>query len=499
MKSKTPDYLSGPLSQDRYVKGPEFAELRGISGTAVAARVALLEDSKIRSLLLWIQAISLEPGKLKHLCQEILDRFADRIGTPSMLRIGNRPGQVYNAEEVKQVRQEMRCPGDFPLRGEYWHHDYECFQQVDCDANKHEIARAKTHPNSYPASMFLEGFGDIQEKLSAFLVDLCVNPRFEFHRKNEKTREQSEYESRLQEQFPQEGIQTKRPELYWFNDIVGALIEIKNAKEKEAREKFALTAIGRKVWASLDYALKAKGLLLIEGKEGRGKSEAVKAWVQFHLGEARFVSLRGITSKTTAFREIARPLGIPLGYNHKFSALQNRLEDVLRRSKLIMILDESHFILDGSQRVSRQPEILDWIDTMENDGVGFCLVSTPQFITRLTRAVDQTGYNFRQFERRKKYVKLPKNNTEGDIELVARSVLPGAPESAIVEAVACAKISDKDLSAIGQIVKRLKAETGVETLSKVTHAQVKRGSPMKSFKRMARFCRRDERSQTEDG
>ena len=35
----------------------------------------------------------------------------------------------------------------------------------------------------------------------------------------------------------------------------------------------------------------------------------------FHLGTARFVSLKGITSKTTAFREIAKALGIASSYN----------------------------------------------------------------------------------------------------------------------------------------------------------------------------------------
>ena len=47
--------------------------------------------------------------------------------------------------------------------------------------------------------------------------------------------------------------------------------------------------------------------------EGRGKTEAVKAWCELHRGEARFVSLKGTTTKTTAFREIAKALGIARG------------------------------------------------------------------------------------------------------------------------------------------------------------------------------------------
>jgi hypothetical protein len=39
-------------------------------------------------------------------------------------------------------------------------------------------------------------------------------------------------------------------------------------------------------------------------------AEAVKAWCAAHPATARFVSLKGITSKPTAFRENAPSLGI---------------------------------------------------------------------------------------------------------------------------------------------------------------------------------------------
>jgi hypothetical protein len=64
--------------------------------------------------------------------------------------------------------------------------------------------------------------------------------------------------------------------------------------------------IGRKVWETLDFALKARLMVVIDGCEGRGKSEAVKAWCRIHRGDARFVDLAGVTSKTTVFRAIAK-------------------------------------------------------------------------------------------------------------------------------------------------------------------------------------------------
>ena len=77
---------NSPLSQERYMSSPEYAELRGVSGTAVAPRAAILDDPAMRRLLWFLQAKSLEPGGLKQVARKILEQNPDRIGTPSMHR-----------------------------------------------------------------------------------------------------------------------------------------------------------------------------------------------------------------------------------------------------------------------------------------------------------------------------------------------------------------------------------------------------------------------------
>jgi predicted ATPase with chaperone activity len=58
---------NAPLSQERYMSSLEFADLRAISGTAVARRCALLASPAKRHLLWFIQAMSLAEGGLKKL------------------------------------------------------------------------------------------------------------------------------------------------------------------------------------------------------------------------------------------------------------------------------------------------------------------------------------------------------------------------------------------------------------------------------------------------
>src|SRR6185437_8930958 len=201
-------------------------------------------------------------------------------------------------------------------------------------------------------------------------------------------------------------------QLPYFKNILSALVEFQQREQKVIKEKFVLTAIARQVWETLDYARATRSMVLLDGLEGRGKTEAVKAWCALHLGEARFVTLKGINNKTTAFREIGKALGI-VGAGYKSTELQARIEDVLQRSKLMLVIDEAHFIFNQGNRVYTRPELVDWIDTaIANRKIPVALVSTPQFMICMTRAASQVDWNFRQFRRRvRRYVKLPAKNT----------------------------------------------------------------------------------------
>jgi hypothetical protein len=458
------------------MSSPEYAELRGVSGTAIAPRAAILDDPAIRRLLWFLQARSLEQGGLKKVAREILEQNPQRIGTPSMHKFGMKPGKIYNAEQVKIVRVEVGC-SDFPLRGEVWDGGDGLFKGEfrkanPVDGGDEKFKEAQRHPTSYPAEIFIEACRHEPESLAAFLTDLCVNPRLAFQKPHARGEALSRYEQQLENEFPDQSLSVEFAELYWFQNIIGALLEYQRREEEAARADFVLTAIGRKVNETLDFALKARRMVLVEGWEGRGKSEAAKYWCRIHRGDARFVDLAGVNSKTTVFRSIAKALGIASSYSRTATEMQARTEDVLQRSKLMLVFDEAHFLLNQSPRFYTRPELVDWIDTaLCNHDVPVALVTTPQFLNCLKRADSQVGWNWRQFRRRvRRWVQLPEWNTDADLEAVARKIMPGISRTGIKLAIGYAKISmqgapSRDISGLGDVATeaRLLAEQAGRT------------------------------------
>lgn len=484
-KTTAPD--NSPLSQERYMSSPEYAELRGLSGTAVAPRAAIVDDLAIRRLIWFLQARSIESGGLKRVAREVLEQFHGRIGTPSMHKFGMKPGQVYNAEQVRAIRAELPSASEFILRGEIQSHswDYEsngsCFRLASALDNPEKFKDAQRHPVTYPVAKFAEACHHEPQALVAFLTDICINPLLSFQKPGVRGKDRTAYEQRLENEFPDQSHKVKSAELFWFNDIIGALLQFQRQQEEAARADFVLTAIGKKVWETLDFALKAQCMVVVEGWEGRGKSEAAKAWHRCNQGGARFVNLSGVTSKTAFFRAVAKALGIASSYSRTATEMQARIEDVLQRSKIMLVIDEAHFAFPQSQRIYSRPEIIDWIDTaLCNHGVPVALVTTPQFINCVKRAEVQVSWNWRQFRRRvKRWVQLPQWNTEADLVAVGRKILTGISPSGIKRAVGYARLSlhgspSRDVSGLGDVATEARILAEADGRDTVTFEDVDR-------------------------
>src|ERR1035441_275443 len=377
---------NAPLSQERYMSSPEFAGLQGISGTAVAKRCALLVSPAKRQLLWFIQGMSLAEGGLKQFARELLKMFPERLDPDAF---ANKYWDADNAPSADALRRECR-----------------------------EVALRRKKRDEWS-----------QEPISIeeFLVDLCINPRLKIVLKGEEV-ESSEFDVDLaRDEFPElEPHEFSTASLEYFKEVIGALMEYKRRYEDRVKAEFCLTAIGQQVWKQLDAALKSKTMIVIDGLEGRGKTEAVRAWCNCHLGVARFVSLDGTSTKTTQFRELARALGVGHGYSSKVSEMQAKVKEVLRVSQLMPVIDEAHFFFNQGPRMYTRPEMLDWIDTaLCNPPLPVALVTTPQFMKCLERAASQADWNYRQFKRRcKRYCRLPAKNTPEDVEAGAPPPFP---------------------------------------------------------------------------
>ncbi len=401
------------------MSSPEFSDLRGINGKAVAAKCGTLGSAAERQLLWFIQGVSLTEGGLDRMVDALLKMFPDRVQIPPLQDLGG-------SLDARQLLDE-------PIEDSG---DVEPAAPLLSVEDLHEKCLAQA-----------------REGLPEFLTRLCIDPALSLER----------------------GGHTWESTMY-LKDIVGALFEYQRRHNAQANEQFCQTAISRRIWEQLDYALRSKSMIVIDGREGRGKTEAVRAWCNCHLGVARFVSLVGTNTKTSHFTEMAKALGVGNGISFKVSQMQYNVQDVLRASQLMLVIDEAHYFFNQAPRMKTRPEMLDWIDSaLCNPPLPIALVTTPQFMICMERAAGQVGWNYRQFKRRcKRYCRLPAKNTPEDTEAVALKLLPGADRATIKQIMAYEALSKRDLSAVGDVAREAKLLAEEDGAHRVTFEHVKR-------------------------
>lgn len=316
-----------------------------------------------------------------------------------------------------------------------------------------ERSRDYTSEEMRNVALHGEDHGNKQEEsISEFVQKLCTDPEMVFNRGD--------------------NYSVRDAKLSYFKEIVSALREVKNHREQAAVKEFYLTAIGKQMWEALDFGRANRKMVLLNGREGRGKSEAAKAYWAKNLDQVRYVSLEPDTNETLIFRAIADGLGLACGFNRTVPELKMRIKDTLKRSDLFLVIDEAHYAFQRCRNMTRPPGVIDWIDTaLCNEAIGVGLITTPQFLERMGQAAVQVGWNSRQFERRiSRLVTLPEKNTQTDIEGVIKTVFPKIDRVCAAEIYAYVIMSKRDLSAVGDLVTEVKHHCNTE---KVTSRQIR--------------------------
>src|SRR6266853_685547 len=311
------------VSYERYMSSPEYAELRGIPGTAVAAKAQLYTEARKRGLLFFLQSLSLKHGGLRKVAHDLIAAFPARAG----------------------------------------------------DRN-HE------------------------EELAHLLVELCINPQC------------------IVRFLGDEISVSSSPEL------ADVLREFQDRYEAKTKSDFVLTTIGKEVFETLDHALAIGKMVVIEGESGSGKTTAAEAWCRQRQGHARFVSLSGITHKTGFFRQLATAIGLAAS-KRKGSDIQVKVEEFFHKTRLMLVIDEAHYLFPRLQQRESSPVLVDWINTaLVNHNVPVALICTDQFAKLKARVEKQTGWTSEQLEHRiKRYKRLPSTPTKEDLEAVAAKLL----------------------------------------------------------------------------
>ena len=203
-----------------------------------------------------------------------------------------------------------------------------------------------------------------------------------------------------------------------------ALLDYQDRYEAGIKSNFVLTTIGAEVFETLDHALAIGKMVVIEGESGSGKTTAAEAWCAQHQGQVRFISLSGISHKTGFFRKLATAVGLSSA-NRKSIDMQLKVEEFFRKTGLMLVIDEAHYLFPQHQRSNCNPELVDWVNTaLVNHHVPVALICTDQFAKLKARVEKRTGWTSEQFEHRvSRYKKLPTTPTKQDLEAVAAKLL----------------------------------------------------------------------------
>lgn len=412
-------------TQNGWASSVEFDNLRGLNGTAVALKAELIEDGRTRNLLYFLQGMSLKPGGVKRIARELMEMFPERIASPTMFKIGCKPGKRLAREEWNTIRHELSTEEDIEQAAR------QALASVDYE-NVNPDRTPKT--SSATADNFISKCRERAEsELDTHIERICCDPSMAVTTDKHEAAQYNRMARIILED--EEGIKWngENANCPYFHDLLGALFEYQERCIASVRENFVETSIGKVVFEALDYALETERSALIEGNSGIGKTTALEAWCEMHAGQARLVKLKGITHRTGFFRECARALGVARGAGFSPGKVQMRVEQFLQRSKIMIVIDEGQYLFPPGNRVYSPPELINWLMTAcYNERVPFAISATAEFKKRRAIIEKNTTWDSFQLRRRiRRDFELPQLPTKDDLLAVATKLLPGQSQSAI--------------------------------------------------------------------
>jgi hypothetical protein len=394
------------LNQERWCSSPEFNN--SLNLLAVAKRAQLLRDLQHEELVYFIQWRSLRPNGLESIAAELLAMFPERIGTPTMRRLGCTSKTTISGAEAEQIAEEMPCV----TWGERW-----------------ESSRMRD------ASQFIDRVDVEKLKLVEHLKLICLSPEVSF------TVPASKY-------LPETTAQ-----VWWFDDLVGALIEYRERACEAAVQKLAKTSVSTRIVEAMDFCLRQRRMIVIEGNPGLGKSVTINAWCEMHGGMARVFMVPEADDRRSFFASIAAALGVANSSSYTGQEIQLRVEAALTASGVMLVADESARLWPQYSRPKSQPYRMLWVMKRFDEGTSFVLTGF-QFSKWRKLYTEKTQWPDEQFERRlNRSVPLPEFHSEPDLFSIATTILPNGGEPSHLLLVGVARLFPrKGASAMVELV-----------------------------------------------
>lgn len=387
-----------------------------VTAEELADTLAKVSDADFRRTLYYIQARSLEPGGCRALAAELLERYRDHIGHPSVLN-AIREGRDalthmeyraacngldhYPSSELKYALD--KCASVSVLLDDFDRDQSDNLHRY-ADQLYQEQAKQDARRKGGQIAILKSRAWEMTYGLPDCLRQLCLRGRSVLDG------------NKYSEVCPQT----------WFPDLLDCLRECRQGFRPGHAAPVAETSILRRIHKCIDDAWNSAGFALIHGNSRIGKTTAARSWVEANYDKARYVSLQAGGGEISFFRCISEALGCTYFANQTAARLRDAVFSALRGRDLMLVIDEAHLLFGTSNRVSISR--IEWLRTaLINEGIPVVLLTTPQFQDRINQAGQQSGFNLDQFKGRLSNVEvLPAEPEADDFAAVAKTMIPDA-------------------------------------------------------------------------
>lgn len=363
--------------------------------------------------LQWCSQTDNYAGGLNRFAADLLKESQDFIGTDTMNRLGS--ARAYTGEEEHQIAREI--DSDYITRSgleelaELAIH--EAAESPPKTSRRCESRKRKSRADYLAICMSLAENG-----LAGYLCRLCERPDVLFTRRF--------YTGRFDD-----GTTGEKAPIY-FARIGEAILAFMDRRKKSVACMIGETAVTQEVFKWLEIARDAKRAVQIIGTERFGKSEAIKNYCLQNPGLARLVETPPSNGECDLLKEIAKALGIAWGRTDRAGfRLRETINRVLTHSGMMLVFDESQFLIPGNYTRNTVPARLNWLRRNIMDrNIPCALVATPQsYKPAKDRFVKKTGFAIGQFDERiLKTVNLPEELSRDDLMAIARIHFPNLAE-----------------------------------------------------------------------
>ena len=179
---------------------------------------------------------------------------------------------------------------------------------------------------------------------------------------------------------------------------------------------YVATSVSQDIYNMIDYCRITKGLCVLHGEAGIGKTTGAKQYVKDNKGAAYFIRIQeGRTRKRELIAAIAKAVGVKEAKNDAERYTKTR--KILHRGERVFIFDEAHRIpLATLEWIRDLAETIEDENGNELEGAGVVLIGNSKvakFIQNLKRE-DMEQFRSRSFDR--EY--LRRQITPNDVRLV---------------------------------------------------------------------------------